>query len=114
MLSGLLACSGPGAAEAIALSGRIALASFAITFLCFLLALLLPVLRRRVGWGGVAALFACTLFHPGLVFGTLRGDCGFTARWASLLFLPLLAGLCAYLLRRRRASAQPSVPPSGP
>lgn len=108
MLLSLLACSGPGAAEAIAVSGRIALASFAVTFLCFLTALLLPTLRRRVGWAGVAALFACTLFHPALVFGTLRGDCGYTARWASLIFLPLLLGLCAFLLRRRRPSAAPS------
>ncbi len=108
MLSSLLACSGPGAAEAIALSGRIAFASLALTFLCFLCALLVPPLRRRVGWGGVAGLFACTLFHPALIFGTLRGDCGFTARWASLVFLPLLFGLCLFLLRRRRPATTSS------
>lgn len=106
MLSTLLACSGAGAAAAIELSGRIVLASLLITFATFMAALLVPALRRRIGWGGVAALFLCTLFHPGLLFSTLRGDCGFTARWAALGFLPIVAGLFVYLLRRRASAAK--------
>lgn len=105
MLWTLLACSGPGAADAIALSGRIVLASWLITFATFMLALLVPALRRRIGWAGVAALFFCSLFHPGLLFSTLRGDCGYTARWAALGFLPVVLGLLVYLLRRRSAKA---------
>lgn len=97
----LLACSGEGAAAAIALSGRIVLASLLITFVTFMAALLVPALRRRVGWAGVGALFLCTLFHPGLFFSLLRGDCGYTARWAALGFLPVVAGLFVFLLRRR-------------
>jgi hypothetical protein len=106
MLLTLLGCSGRGAEAAIELSGRIVLASLLITFLTFMVALLVPALRRRIGWGGVAALFLCTLLHPGLLFSTLRGDCGYTARWAALGFLPIFAGLCGYLLRRRRTATK--------
>ena len=106
----LLACSGPGAAEAIAVSGQIALLSWALVFLVFLSALLVPALRRRFGWGGVAVLFACTLLHPALIFGTLRGDCGYTARFGSLIFLPLHFGLCVFLIWRRRGQAAAAAP----
>jgi hypothetical protein len=98
------ACSGPGASEAIRISGLIALGSMALTLLCFLAALLVPPVRRLVGWRGVTALLAACVFHPGLWLSTLSGDCGFTARWASIAFLPILAGLIALLhWRQRRA-----------
>ena len=104
MLAALLGCSGEGAAAAIELSGRIVLASLILTFATFMVSLLVPAIRRRFGWAGVAALFFCTLFHPGLLLGTLRGDCGYTARIASIGFLPILAGLFVFLLRRRKAA----------
>ena len=112
MLSTLLACSGAGAAAAIELSGRIVLASLLITFATFMAALLVPALRRRIGWGGVAALFLCTLFHPGLLFSTLRGDCGYTARWLALGSIPLVLGLFAFLVYRgqRRLAAASALP----
>jgi hypothetical protein len=102
------ACSGPGAQEAIFVSSLIALVSWALTGLCFLAALLVPPVRRRMGWTGVIGLFAATLLHPALVFGTLRGDCGYTARWASIVFLPILALVLSWLWRRgpRRLAAQ--------
>lgn len=103
-----LACSGPGARAAIDMSQRIVLASLLITLLTFLMALLVPALRRRIGGKGLVGLGLCCVLHPGLFFSTLSGDCGFTARFVALGFLPLLAGLFVYLLRRKPgATAQP-------
>ena len=91
----LLACSGPGAAEAIAVSGQIAPLSWALVFLVFLSALLVP-LRRRFGWGGVAVLFACTLLHPALIFGTLRAGLRLHGALRVADLLPLHFGLCVF------------------
>lgn len=96
------ACSGPGAQDAIQVSGLIALGSMALTLLCFLAALLVPPVRRKVGWRGVGALFVACIFHPGVWLSTLSGDCGYTARFASIAFLPILAGLVALLYFRQR------------
>lgn len=104
------ACSGPGAAHAIQVSGQIALGSLGLTFLCFLAALLVPQVRRLVGWRGVGALLAACIFHPGLWLSTLRGDCGYTARLASIGFLPILAGLLALLYFRQRRARQAGTP----
>lgn len=100
-----LACSGPGAAAAIADSMRVVLVSLSLTVGWLLAALLVPPLRRRVGRKGLLLLAATCVVHPGLWLSTLRGDCGYTARWASLLFLPVLALVLGYLLRRRGDSA---------
>ena len=62
-----LACSGPGAAAAIADSFRIALLSLAITVGWFLAALIVPALRRRVGKKGLLLLGATCVFHPALL-----------------------------------------------
>lgn len=104
------ACSGPGAAHAIQISGLIALGSLALTFLCFLAALLVPQVRLLVGWRGVGALLVACLFHPGIWLSTLRGDCGYTARLASIGFLPILAGLLALLYVRQRKARQARTP----
>lgn len=100
-----LACSGPGAQSAIQLSGLIALVSLGLTVLCFLAGLVVPPVRKLLGWRGVATLFVACVFHPVLWLSTLRGDCGYTLRIGALLFLPVLAGLVALLVRieRRRA-----------
>lgn len=97
------ACSGPGAESAIQLSGLISLASLGLTVLCFLATLLVPPARRLVGWPGVLALLLGCLFHPAIWLSTLRGDCGYSARWMSLIFLPLLGGLLAVFGYRQRA-----------
>lgn len=102
------ACSGPGAQAAIALSGRIALGSLSLTLLCFLAALLVPQVRRLVGWRGVGVLLVTCIFHPGIWLGTLSGDCGYTARLASIVFLPILAGLLGFLYVRQRKTRQAS------
>lgn len=110
-----LGCSGPGAAEAIRVSGLIALGSLALTVLSFLCALLVPPVRRLIGWRGVVALLAASVFHPGLWLSTLSGDCGFTARWASIGFMPVLAGLIAVLIHRHRQRARrPNAQAAGP
>lgn len=104
------ACSGPGAQDAIQLSGLVALGSLALTLLCFLAALLVPPVRRLVGWRGVGALFVACIFHPGVWLSTLSGDCGYTARWASIAFLPILAGLVTLLYFRQRKVRRAGTP----
>jgi hypothetical protein len=103
-----MACSGPGAEDAIRLSGQIALVSWALTILCFLCSLIVRGLRRRLGKGGVIGLGAAVFFHPAIWFSTLSGDCGYMTRLASIVFVPLLAMTFAFLLWRgqRRLATQ--------
>ncbi|MFO0578581.1 MAG: hypothetical protein U1A78_31645 [Polyangia bacterium] len=108
------ACSGPGAASAIQVSGLISLASLGLTVLCFLATLLVPPVRRLVGWRGVLALLLGCLFHPAIWLSTLRGDCGYSARWLSLIFLPLLGGLLAVFGYRQRAHKRRRRPDRAP
>lgn len=95
-----LACSGPGAEAAITLSDRIVFGSLLIGTLCFLCGLLVPPVRRRLTWKGVLGLGLALPLHPGLLLGTRGGDCGFTARWAALVFVVLVLGAFAILWRR--------------
>ncbi len=100
------ACSGPGAQEAITDSFRIALISLGLTVGWFLAALIVSPLRRRVGKKGLLLLAGTCVVHPAIWLSTLSGDCGYMLRWASLLFLPLLALVLGGLLRpRNKASA---------
>lgn len=79
------ACSGPGAAEAIARAemGGYALAAF--TLLSVLGATLLGR-RRGLGRGPVAAGWVLVAVHPGLWLGARSGDCGQTRLEGSVLF----------------------------
>lgn len=104
-----LACSGPRAQEAINDSFRIGLISLGLTVGWFLAALLVPPLRRRVGKKGLLLLAGTCVVHPAFWLGTLSGDCGYTLRWASLLFLPLLALVLGALLRPRGAASAGTV-----
>lgn len=106
-----LACSGPGAESAIQLSGLIALVSLGLTVLCFLAGLFVPAVRRLLGWRGVATLLVACVFHPAIWLSTLRGDCGFTLRIGALLFMPVLAGLVALLVRMERRRTQRAAHP---
>lgn len=83
--------------------------------LCFLATLLVPPARRLVGWRGVLALLLGCLFHPAIWLSTLRGDCGYSARWMSLLFIPVLGGvlfLFAYRQRTHKRRRRPERDPS--
>jgi hypothetical protein len=105
-----VACSGPGAADAIRLSGQIALVSWTLTILCFLCSLIVRGLRRRLGKRGVIGLGAAVFFHPAIWFSTLSGDCGYMTRLASIVFVPLLAMAFTFLVwrgHRRLTSPQP-------
>lgn len=99
----VLACSGPGAADAIANSGLIALG-------CLLGSLVLAVVigvrafkTRRSGlWVAFAASLA-SMFFVGLLTMTLRsGDCGFTARSASMVVFAGILALTALTFTARK------------
>ncbi|MGV3622285.1 MAG: hypothetical protein ACO1OB_15820 [Archangium sp.] len=99
----VLACSGPGAADAIATSGLIATG-------CVLGSLVLTVvigvrafrLRRRGLWlalaGAIGSMLIVSLFTM-----TLRsGDCGFLARYAALAVFAGLVGLTVLSFTARK------------
>ena len=96
-----LACSGPNAAKTIQDSGRIALVSLGLTVGWFLAALIVAPLRRKVGKKGLLLLAGTCVVHPATWLSPLHGDCGYMLRWASLLFLPVLALVLGALLRPR-------------
>lgn len=106
-----LACSGPGAEEAIRTSDRIIFGALLCSVLCFLCGLLVPPVRRRLTWKGVLGLGLAIPFHPALLFGTLRGDCGYTARWIAIASVPLVLGAFAVLFFRGQRRQQR--PPTG-
>ena len=63
----------------------------------------MPSARRLVGWPGVLALLLGCLLHPAIWLSTLSGDCGYSARWLSLIFVPVLGGLLLLFGYRQRA-----------
>lgn len=102
----VIACSGPGAADAIAHSGLIALG-------CLLGSLVLTVvigvrafkLRRRGLWLAVAGCLA-SLLLMGLFTMTLRsGDCGFMARSVSVALFVGILGLTGLTFTARKTPA---------
>lgn len=98
-----LACSGPGAAEAIAWAETVALATHLLAVGLMVAASAIS-LRRRTFGGPVAGGWFLVLAHPNL-WGTARGgDCGQQLQVSSLLFTTLVAGLLLYL------SVRPSRP----
>lgn len=90
----VIACSGPGAADAIANSGLIALGCLVGSLvLTVFIAVRALTLRRKGLWFAVAGCFAAMLLI-GLFTMTLRsGDCGFTARSASIVVFVGILGL---------------------
>lgn len=107
-----LACSGPGAAEVIHQSDLIVLGAELCVLCCFLAGLLVPALRRRLSRKALVGLGLAMPFHPAVLMGTTRGDCGYTARWLALGSIPLVLGLFALLVYRgQRRIAEASVPP---
>lgn len=107
-----LACSGPGAAEAIHQSDLFVLGAVLCVLCCFLAGLLVPGLRRRLTRKALLGLGLAVPFHPALLMGTTRGDCGYTARWLALGSIPLILGLFAFLVYRgqRRLAAASALP----
>lgn len=99
-----LACSGPGASDAIALSSLIGLAcalgSIAATVMLF-------VRSRGAKPSGLldAARITAVVFaalHPLWTFGTVSGDCGYTVRYAAPVVLLLHCGLLLVAWRAPR------------
>lgn len=99
----MLACSGPGAADAIAESGLIStlcgLGSLALTIFIAVRAF---KLRHTALWLALAGCVALVLL-VGLFTMTLRGgDCGFTARYASIAVFVGILGLTGLTFTARK------------
>ena len=92
MASPVLACSGPGAAEAIA---RAEWAGWGLLGLAVVMVLAANLRARRLGVGGrsMAAGWILIFAHPGIWMSARSGDCGATRLESSLLFTALAAGL---------------------
>lgn len=100
-----LACSGPGASDAIALSSLIgllcALGSIAATVTLF-------VRARGAKASGLlnAARIVAVAFvalHPLWTLGTLSGDCGYMVRYSAPVVLLMHVGLLLVVWRAARA-----------
>jgi hypothetical protein len=97
----VLACSGPGAAEAIATSSLIGLGcaagSIAAT-VAFLLRSRKMTPSGLLNAGRIVAVVFAAL-HPVWTFGTVSGDCGYTVRVVAPVVLLLHVGLLLTTLR---------------
>ncbi|MBL0216936.1 MAG: hypothetical protein IPQ07_24035 [Myxococcales bacterium] len=104
-----LACSGPGAMEAIEAAERRGWIMFAITAGIVGLAAGLALRRRRIGTA--ISMLPVLLIHPAMWFGARHGDCGHLLRDASSLYLVIAPVACAALYRlgvvRARRAADP-------
>ncbi len=93
---GLFACSGPGAAEAIATSELIGLMAFVLALVCVGAVLFLTRARRR--WFATLAM----LVHPGWWMSARSGDCGYLLRYAAPLATLVFAAAAAWAIWRSR------------
>ena len=102
----VIACSGPGAADVIADSGLIALG-------CLLGSLVLAVvigvrafkLRRPALWVAFTATLVSIPFLSLLTMTLRSGDCGFTARYASMVVFAGILGLTALTFTVKKTPA---------
>lgn len=109
MLPGVAeACSGPGAAEAIAQAERMALGMHLLAGLLVVVATVVAR-RRRVLGSPVAAGWFLLIAHPNLWTSARSGDCGQQLEVSSILFTTLAAGLLVYVAWR----PVPPEPPEG-
>lgn len=102
----LLACSGPDAADVIADSSLIALgALLGSLVLVVVIGVRAYRLRRRGLWLAFGAALVGAVF-VGLLGLTLRaGDCGFTARYASMVVFAGTLGLTALTFTLKKPPA---------
>jgi ABC-type spermidine/putrescine transport system permease subunit II len=97
-----LACSGEGAAEAIATSSLIALGAVIGSLVC---AVVLVTLARRRGGKRRYQFFAvgllALLIHPGIWMGVMSGDCGYGVRMVAPIYALLHVGLVLLSARQK-------------
>ena len=95
----VLACSGPGAGDAMAVSGLIGLAALLVSFG----ATIFSVIRvRKLQVAKAAAVIAVVLLalHPTVWLGVRSGDCGYTLRMAGPIVAALHLGVLGFVLTR--------------
>jgi hypothetical protein len=96
----VLACSGPGAGDAMATSGLIGLACLLVSFA----ATIFSVIRvRKLQLAKAAAVIAVVLLalHPTVWLGVSSGDCGYTLRMAGPIVAAIHLGLFGFFLTRK-------------
>jgi hypothetical protein len=96
----VLACSGPGAGDAMATSGLIGLAALIISFG----ATIFSVLRvRKLQVAKAAAVIAVVMLalHPTVWLGVSSGDCGYTLRLAGPIVAALHLAVLGFLLTKK-------------
>ncbi len=102
----LIACSGPGAAEAIGTSEFISLgcavASLALTVVVGVRAF---QVRRRAVWVAFAVAAALVVLYPPITASVVVGDCGATARVVAVAVALLHLGLAALAVSAKKPVA---------
>jgi hypothetical protein len=100
------ACSGPGAMAAIQGNERLGWILWGTTLLAAAAFASHRVMRAR-GWRRQWPLALFVMLHPGWWMSARHGDCGYTLRDGSILFLglTLVAGAVMLWRARRAASA---------
>ena len=95
----MLACSGPGAAEAIANAERLGLITWALTLALAIAFVVSKRLRpRKIRW----VMLALAIAHPGLWLSARSGDCGALLQLAAVATSVLLAAVMAGVFLKAR------------
>lgn len=99
----IFACSGPGAADAMARASFVGLACLLISFAATIVAI---VRARRVGGrlarGGAVVAVLLLLIHPTVWLGVSSGDCGGGLLVAGPVFVVLHCGIAGFLMLWKR------------
>ena len=101
----VLACSGPGASDAMASASLIGLACLAVSFAATITSVVRArkVQLRLVKTAAVVAVILL-LVHPTVWLGVSSGDCGNALRMVGPVFAALHLGILGFVLLRRVVS----------
>jgi hypothetical protein len=110
----LIACSGPGAMDAIRQNLAIAFSCASASGVIFTAMLIVYAMHGRA-WACIAVAAPLTLLHPAWIDGGIHGDCGYSMRDQSCFGLAIVAVLfIVQLLFSRAATVIPTDQPDGP